>query len=72
MCIRDRVSGFRHRLTLPVELNSRELEDMGCRGGELIVYGRLPMMVTAQCMKKTVDSCKKKPEDVYKRQHNKT
>lgn len=27
------------------ELNSRELEDMGCRGGELIIYGRLPMMV---------------------------
>ena len=61
------VSGFRHRLTLPVELNSRELEDMGCRGGELIVYGRLPMMVTAQCMKKTVDSCKKKPELLFLR-----
>ena len=61
------VSGFRRRLTLPVELNSRELEDIGCRGGELIVYGRLPMMVTAQCMKKTADSCKKKPELLFLR-----
>ena len=55
-------SGFRFRFTLPVELNSRELEEKGCRGGELIVYGRLPMMVTAQCMKKTVAACTKKPE----------
>ncbi|WP_366925867.1 U32 family peptidase [uncultured Clostridium sp.] len=55
-------SGFRFHFTLPVELNSRELEEKGCRGGELIVYGRLPMMVTAQCMKKTVAACTKKPE----------
>lgn len=27
------VSGFRHRLTLPVELNSRELEDMDAGRG---------------------------------------
>ena len=55
-------SGFRFRFTLPVELNSRELEEKGCCGSELIVYGRLPMMVTAQCMKKTVEACTKKPE----------
>lgn len=55
-------SGFRFRFTLPVELNSRELEEKGCCGSELIVYGRLPMMVTAQCMKKTVAACTKKPE----------
>lgn len=59
--IAQMASGFRLRFTLPVELNSRELEEKGCRGGELIVYGRLPMMVTAQCMKKTVAACTKKP-----------
>lgn len=53
------------RLTLPVELNSRELETLGCMGGELIVYGHLPMMVSAQCLKKTMDGCTKKTELLY-------
>lgn len=47
-------------LTMPVELNSRELEALNC-GGELIVYGRLPMMVTAQCILKGVKGCEKRP-----------
>lgn len=42
------------RVTLPVELNARELSDAGVRG-ELIVYGYLPMMVSAQCVKKTME-----------------
>ena len=50
------------RFTLPVELNSRELEERGCGGRELMVYGRLPVMVTAQCMKKTVEQCTGRPE----------
>lgn len=53
------------RLTMPVELNSRELEQVGCRGREVIVYGYLPMMVSAQCIKKTVEGCGKKPEVLY-------
>lgn len=53
------------RLTLPVELNSRELEAHGCGGMELIVYGYLPMMVTAQCIQKTVKDCTKKPDILY-------
>lgn len=53
------------RFTLPVELNSRELEQKGAEGRELIVYGRIPVMVTAQCMKRTVDRCTKKPELLY-------
>lgn len=53
------------RFTLPVELNSRELEQKGTRGRELIVYGRIPVMVTAQCVKRTVDRCTKKPELLY-------
>lgn len=46
--------------TAPVELNSRELEKLGIRQGELIVYGLLPVMVTAQCIEKTVSGCSKK------------
>ena len=38
------------------------------RGGaqeELIVYGYLPVMVSAQCIKKTVSGCNRKPELLY-------
>ena len=50
------------RFTAPLELNSRELEEKGIRGGELMVYGNIPMMVTAQCLKKTLEGCTKRPE----------
>lgn len=49
------------RLTLPLELNSRELEELGCRRGELVGYGHLPAMVSAQCVMRTVSGCKKIP-----------
>lgn len=62
---RQMASGFQVRFTLPVELNGRELKERGCRGDELIVYGRLPMMVTAQCVKNTVDACTKRQEVLY-------
>lgn len=45
-------------LTMPVELNSHELEALG-HPGELIVYGRLPMMVTAQCVRQGMEGCSK-------------
>lgn len=45
------------RLTLPVELNRAELSELGCSGSELVAAGRLSMMVTAQCLKKTVSGC---------------
>lgn len=47
------------RITVPSELNGRELRERGLLGQELLVYGRLPMMVTAQCIQKTVQGCKK-------------
>ncbi len=48
------------RLTFPVELNERELSECGF-SGELIVYGRLPMMVSVQCVQKTLAGCKGEP-----------
>lgn len=54
-------------ITAPWELNSRELEPVfeACRReglpAELIVYGRAPMMVSAQCIIKTVKGCSKCP-----------
>lgn len=53
--------------TLPVELNSRELAERGCAGREMVVYGSLPVMVSAQCVKKTVEACTKKPETLWLR-----
>lgn len=45
------------RITMPVELNIHELLEMGCAGQELLVYGALPMMVSAQCVRKTIGGC---------------
>ena len=44
-------------ITYPVELNSRELKGLMLYGGEFILYGRYPMMVSAQCIKKTNGKC---------------
>lgn len=50
-------------VTMPWELNSRELVPVvkACRkeglGSELIVYGHAPMMVSAQCITRTVKGC---------------
>lgn len=48
--------------TAPVELDEGELAGLGVSGGELIVYGRLPVMVSAQCITKTTGGCTRKPE----------
>ena len=56
------------RLTLPVELNIHELSELTKNdnyNNELIVYGRLPMMVSAQCLKKNVLGCDKKKEILW-------
>lgn len=46
-------------LTAPLELNYRELKEVGLENSELVVYGHLPMMVSAQCVKKTTEGCRK-------------
>lgn len=50
------------RQTFPLELNAKELLRMGGSGRELVVYGRAPVMVSAQCMKKTAKGCDRRPE----------
>ena len=50
--------------TLPVELNSKELRRRGCAGDELIVYGHLPMMVSAGCVYKSLKKCRKGEKQV--------
>ncbi len=52
------------RKTVPVELNGREIVE---RGGndEIIIYGYLPMMVSANCIRKTTEGCSGKPEILF-------
>ena len=50
-------------ITWPVELNSRELEKLEIPG-ELLIYGRLPMMVTAQCIHQGMERCDKTPVEL--------
>lgn len=57
---------YSREFTLPYELNSRELERL-CRYADhismntvMIVYGRIPMMVTANCIRKTAGCCNTK------------
>lgn len=53
--------------TVPVELNRNEILHLGAEHMEMLVYGYLPVMVTAQCLAKTVDRCRKqaKPKAEY-------
>lgn len=59
--IREMAKNTPIRFTLPLELNCRELMERGSKGRELIVYGRIPVMVTAQCVGQTVGGCSKTP-----------
>ncbi len=50
------------RDTAPLELNKKELAQRKCEGSEIVLYGRIPLMVSAQCLKKTTKGCNKKME----------
>lgn len=45
--------------TVPLELNKWEAKERGCKESEYVVYGYLPMMVSAQCIRKTMSGCSK-------------
>lgn len=45
------------RITAPLELNEKELLHRRNGSSEMLVYGYLPMMVSAQCLKKSLDRC---------------
>lgn len=53
------------RRVLPIELNFRELEQVGTGNDELIVYGRLPVMYSANCIRKTTSGCSHHPETLW-------
>lgn len=45
------------RATAPVELNRKELARLGMEGTYLIIYGYLPVMLTANCIQKSGAGC---------------
>lgn len=53
-------SSYFERLTVPVELNRKELLQMeeDCPE-EMVVYGRIPLMYSANCVRKTLEKCEK-------------
>lgn len=50
------------RFTTSLELNEQELKKLGCTDSELIVYGYIPVMTSAQCTKKQTKGCRKSKE----------
>lgn len=46
--------------TAPLEMNDKELKRRGCADSEILVYGHLPMMVSAQCVRKNTEGCTQK------------
>lgn len=45
--------------TIPLELNEKELKWRINNQSECIVYGYIPLMISAQCVSKTMSECKK-------------
>ena len=52
-------------VTASPELNQKELFFLGIQGQTLAAYGYQPVMVTANCIRKTTGRCEKKPGYLY-------
>ena len=52
------LDGFRDEFTYPLELSLREIKELDNREGMYVVYGRTPMMVSANCIRKTTGECR--------------
>ena len=59
--------------TASLELNVKELQEVGMEQSEIVVYGHAPMMISAQCIQKTLNGCHKtktqlKMKDRYRKE----
>lgn len=50
------------RITLPYELNYKELKKLSDRQDELVIYGRIPLMISAGCVMKNFHQCEKESD----------
>ena len=53
------------RITLPAELNYREMSSLNTEGTELNIYGHQALMHSAQCVTKNTKGCTGYPEVIY-------
>ncbi|MCQ2492174.1 MAG: DUF3656 domain-containing protein [Lachnospiraceae bacterium] len=53
------------RCILPVELNDEELKKLHIKDADMVVYGRQPLMISAQCQVKNHMGCQKKGELLF-------
>lgn len=53
------------RDTVPLELNRKELSARDNRGSELLIYGNLPLMTSAQCVHANMQGCDRQPRVMY-------
>lgn len=53
------------RLTLPAELNAKELQTLNTQGSELVVYGYQAFMHSAQCVAKNTGRCTARPDVLW-------
>lgn len=51
--------------TVPLELNDKEIRMRGCHNSEMVVYGYLPVMVSAQCQVKNHLGCQQKEQILF-------
>ena len=51
----------KYRHTFPLELNGDEWNSLSIENGEMIVYGRIPLMVSAQCVTNHTKGCQGNP-----------
>lgn len=59
------------RMTAPYELNQEELRKLGIQDMDLVVYGYLPLMISAQCVKNNTSGCKKLQKNKIEEQDRK-
>lgn len=50
------------RNTVPLELNEGEFRHRDNEGSEMLIYGYLPLMISAQCVRKNIYGCNKQEE----------
>lgn len=58
------------RITLPYELNYKELKKLAGEQDELVIYGRIPLMISAGCVKKNFYQCEREGEYTFNREAN--
>lgn len=53
------------RITAPLELNKKELAHRNNGNSELLIYGKLPLMTSAQCVRRSTEGCNRTPGIIY-------